>query len=43
MLVLWIVLSAVGLFCGYHFTLGFIEGLGIRRSPKLRVVRSEEE
>lgn len=43
MLFLWIVLSAIGIFIGYHFVLGFIEGLGIRRKPKLRVVHIEEE
>jgi hypothetical protein len=43
MILLWIVLSAIGIFFGYHFTMGFIEGLGIRRKPRLRIVRSEEE
>lgn len=43
MLVLWIVLSAIGIFFGYHFVLGFIEGLGIHRKPRLRIVRNEED
>ena len=43
MLVLKIVLWCVGLFIGYHFVVGFIEGLRKARQPQFRVVCWDDE
>jgi len=47
---LWIVLSAVGVIAAFFlcciivgFVIGVAEALGIRRKPKFKIVRSEEE
>jgi hypothetical protein len=42
MIILWIVLGLLGVFLLYHFVVGFIEGLGIRRKPRLRVFRPQQ-
>ena len=41
--VLWIVIGISGCFAAYYFVQGFIEGLGIRRKPKLKVYNEENE
>jgi hypothetical protein len=43
MTALWIVTGIVGSFFVYHFVRGFIEGLGLRRKPKFRVIHFDEE
>ena len=43
MLALKIVLWAVGLFVAYHSVIGFMDGLGFKRRPRLRVVRWEND
>jgi hypothetical protein len=39
----WIVIGIVGSFVAYHFVLGFIGGLGIRRKPRFKVIWPEEK
>ena len=38
-----ILLWAVGLFVAYHFVIGFANGLGIKRRPRLRVVSFDDD
>ena len=50
MIVVWVLLSAVGVIAAFFlsciivgFVSGVAEGLGIRRKPKFKLVRIEEE
>lgn len=40
---LWILLGSAALFFGHAAVTGFLEGLGFKRRPKLRVVGLDEQ
>jgi hypothetical protein len=42
-IMLWFLLGSFGLVIGRAFITGFIEGLGIRRRPKFRVVGLDDD
>lgn len=43
MLVVWIILSAFAVFVVFHVVRGFLEGLGIRRRTRLKVIGLDDD